>query len=204
MPIAAVSQAAVARAGAASPVSEVTRVDDAGAARQRPQERRRELVDAMMETLAVERSSLDRRSEQAVYRFAHALMHDLRAVGGGDHEEALGRRDWADVGSRLAALVAAAASSSRADADAVPESVPEALPLPSPVTVTSAAVHLMRVPSSRLVEAFVALRDAVPSLAEVSSGNGDDRSQLAAFLQRLVEAEPQAATPSGVLLHTRA
>jgi hypothetical protein len=73
--------------------------------------RRHELVAAMNLALGVESSaSQDKHAEQAVFRFAHALMHDLRTLVGEEREgaRAWGRSDWGDLSQRLSALATAA------------------------------------------------------------------------------------------------
>jgi hypothetical protein len=44
-------------------------------------------------------------------------------------------------------------------------------PQPSPLTTTTAAVHLMQVPSSHLLEAFAALRQAIGDQADMPAGS---------------------------------
>lgn len=197
MSIAAVSSSLVARIAAAAPVDPVR--DSVQAAPQLPAPRagggrRHELVDAVIDALDIDPTARDRRTGQAVFRFAHALLHDLRRVGG--DERLPGRRDWSAVGPRLDALATAAAAP---PADALAE--------PKPLTTTTAALHVMKVPSSRLIEAFQTLRETVPSLAEVSGGEATDaRAQLAALLQRLAGVAPDGDTDTvaGALLHATA
>ena len=79
-------------------------------------------------------------------------------------------------------------------------------PQPSPVTTTSAAMHLMQVPSSRLIEAFAALRRALvdqsgPVAPEAS------RADLAETLDRLsreLTAGAPTALPAGRVLNLTA
>jgi hypothetical protein len=200
MSIAAVSSSLVARLGALAPVAAAAPATVGGASSpQRNQGRRHELVSAVVDALGVEVG--DRHAEQAVFKFAHALLHDLREVGGAP--AASGRRDWSDIGPRLDALATAAAAAP------APSTVPtaEAQVEPSPLTATTAALHVMKVPSSRLIEAFQTLREAVPALSEVAHGDATGASgQLAAFLQRLAGVAPQGddASLAGALLHTTA
>ena len=150
--------------------------------------RRHELVDAMNQVLGVEPAAQDKAQAQAVFRFAHALMHDLRSMsheseaeaggeappGAGRGGKALGRRDWGDLSQRLSTL---------ATADAV--------------------VHIMKVPSARLLEAFVAMQRAL--------GRQDDpldpRHALARFTQELaraVTADGPIVALAGSLLDVKA
>jgi hypothetical protein len=200
MSIAAVSSALVSRIGALPPVASATPTAAAdGASSQRNQGRRHELVSAMTDALDVEPG--DHHAEQAVFKFAHALLHDLREVGGATG--ATGRRDWSDIGPRLDSLAASAAAAATPSTVALSDAPVE----PSPLTATTAALHVMKVPSSRLIEAFQTLRQAVPALSDVAHGDGTDASaQLAAFLQRLAGVAPQGddASVAGAVLHTTA
>ena len=79
-------------------------------------------------------------------------------------------------------------------------------PQPSPLTTTTAAVHLMQVPSSRLIEAFMALRRALGDQSDALTA-GHVRSGLAAFLQQLsAQLSPNApsALPAGTVLNLTA
>lgn len=195
--------------------------------------RRHELVDAMKQVLSIE-GEQDRSDDQAVFRFAHALMHDLRKIdGGNDHEghgrgHAWGRRGWSDLPERLQALATAAATPAPAAPAAAPAAPPvqarppvdpaptapadgqvlqsEVPPQPHPITATSAAVHLMQVPSSRLLEAFAALSRALGDSAEASTPE-TTRADLAVFLERLstrLRADAPASAPSGGVLNLAA
>jgi hypothetical protein len=75
---------------------------------------------------------------------------------------------------------------------------PEIPPQPNPITTNSAALHLMQVPSSRLLEAYVALRKAVGEQASASAGTAP-RRELAAFIARMAR---ELAQGSPVALHT--
>ena len=171
--------------------------------------RRHELVDAMNQVLGAEPGTQDKAQAQAVFRFAHALMHDLRSMsheseaeaggeappGAGRGGNALGRRDWGDLSQRLSTLATAAAAPA-AEAPAVPD-------MPDPVTTASAAVHIMKVPSARLLEAFVAMQRAL--------GRQDDpldpRHALARFTQELaraVTADGPIVALAGSLLDVKA
>ena len=82
------------------------------------------------------------------------------------------------------------------------EAAPEVPPQPRPLTTTTAALHLMQVPSSHLLEAFSALRQALGEQSSASSA-ATPRSELAAFLARLpkeVAADSTAALPAGSVL----
>jgi hypothetical protein len=70
-----------------------------------------------------------------------------------------GCRECGDLPQHIDALATAALSQ------------PEVPPQPSPLTTTTAAVHLMQVPSSHLVEAFAALRQAIGDQADVPAGS---------------------------------
>ena len=214
MSIAAISQSFVSavRAGtapavveAAEPVRATARVSP-----REPQGRRQALVDAVYEAMDVEAGAQDRQQTQAVYRFAHALMHDLRAMGGDESDRqagrALGRQDWGDVGQRLSALAAAA---SQPKTDAAPR-VPEMPQQPNPVTIATAAVHLMKVPSARLLEAFVAMHRALEQQDEQQRDAvdlPDPRGALADLVRKLAQAasaETPIVTQAGALLDIRA
>lgn len=205
---------------------------------QREGGRRHELVDAMKQVLGID-GEQDRSDDQAVFRFAHALMQDLRKIDGGDEHEghgrghAWGRRSWSDLPERLQALATAAASPAP-DAPAAPptptaptappvqallpvDPAPtapadsqvlqsEAPPQPRPITATSAAVHLMQVPSSRLLEAFAALSRALGDSAAASTPE-TTRADLAVFLERLstrLSADAPASVTSGNVLNLAA
>ncbi len=199
--------------------------------------RRHELVDAMQQLLGGD--SVDGKSgQQAVFRFAHALMHDLRKIEAGAQGDAaeggraLGRRSYSDLPQRLQTLATAAgapavgstpppAPTTPTDsATPVAPTAPPAgavapapgvdLPLqPDPLTATSAALHLMQVPTSRLLEAYAALRQAVgdgepappaatalPPTGTSTSPTDANRTALAAFLTQLSTTLSVAAPPS--------
>jgi hypothetical protein len=241
MSIAAISSSFVAAVRERVSLPPVDAVDapPPAAPMQREGGRRHDLVDAMKQVLGID-GEQDRSDDQAVFRFAHTLMHDLRKIDGGDEHEghghghgrghAWGRRSWSDLPERLQALATAAAAPAPA-APAVPtappeppvqalppadprptapaESVvapPELPPQPTPITTTSAAVHLMQVPSSRLLEAFAALRRALGDSAEASTP-ATTRADLAVFLERLstqLSATSPAGAPTSSLLNLTA
>lgn len=223
--------AAPAAVEATDPVSAPARV---GREPSREQGRRHELVAAMNQVLGLPPSGgeQDKKAEQAVFRFAHALMHDLRTMVGEESEgpRAWGRRDWGDLSQRLQALATAATPAApaapaapapsaevaevaasnevatTAQAAEVVVPVPEVPDQPNPVTTTTAAVHIMKVPSSRLLEAFVAMQRA---LGELDQGveSGDERGMLAALASRLADAvAPTAASalPAGSVVNLSA
>lgn len=133
-------------------------------------------------------------ADEAVARFAHALMNDLRQLGGGDAAQG-----WSDLGLQVSTLAAKAGAGAA--------QAPEVPPQPDPLTPTSAAVHLMQVPSSQLLEAYAALRQALPSADAAAGGEGDEgRAGLAGFLERMSQSlGPQAPyTGLGHLLDARA
>lgn len=176
--------------------------------------RRHDLVSAMNDVLgATDRQ--DPAGQQAVFRVAHAVMHDLRSIEaasarnsqgadtGVDHapSRAWARQEWNDLPQRLDALATAVTASASAAQSEV-----EVPPQPNPVTTNSAALHLMQVPSSRLLEAYVALRKAVGEQASASAA-GAPRDELAAFITRLsneLVAGAPAAIPSGSVLNLTA
>jgi hypothetical protein len=181
--------------------------------------RRHELVAAMNQALGVE-GGQDKASDQAVFRFAHSLMHDLRTMVGEETEgpRAWGRRDWGDLAQRLTALATAAAPPAPPAAAALPATPPvlPTLPVeptqadtivvtatppvvaelpdaPNPLTTATAAVHIMKVPSSQLLEAFASLQRALGQQAA-----SDPRAALAEMAQRLAAAvTPGSPSDSG-------
>jgi hypothetical protein len=172
-------------------------------------ERRHDLVDAMSQVLGNEAAPADT-GGQAVVRFAHALMQDLHSMAGGaasaarmaPHEVARvwGQREWSDLPQRIDALATAAAAPAAAT---LPQR--EVPPQPNPLTTTTAAVHLMQVPSSRLLEAFAALRQAIGNQAPAPEPAS--RGELANFLERLAnELKPDAPAklPAGSVLNLTA
>ena len=199
--------------------------------------RRHELVDAMSQVLGLN-GETSKAQDQAVFRFAHALMQDLRSIDGAaapgpGRGHAWGRREWSDLPQRIDALATAAGAPvttppapveqpavpvvvSAAPAIAPVAHVASALvaepaaaelpPQPNPVTTTSAAVHLMQVPTSRLLEAFAALRRALGDQAEPSTPSST-RTDLAALLDRLADelgAGAAAELPAGSVVNLTA
>jgi hypothetical protein len=201
--------------------------------------RRHDLVDAMNQVLSVEGKPAPS-GEPAVFRFAHALMHDLRTMEGSGEREgasagkaqdhvrgpAWGRRQWNDMPQRIDALATATAASAAraaaaapneatapaaapvAAAPAVSADVParEVPPQPNPLTTTSAALHLMRVPTSHLLEAYAALHKALGEQANAPA-EASPRADLAVFLQRLsheLAADAPATLPAGSMLNRTA
>ena len=180
--------------------------------------RRHELVDAMNQALG-QSGPQDKATEQAVFRFAHVLMHDLRSLDGEGGRQgpgrgvAWGRRNWSDLPQRIDALATAAGAAHPVEPmatklAAAAEPPPELPPQPNPLTATSAAVHLMQVPSSRLLEAYVALRQALGAQdAPSDAAPSDPRSDLVAFLGRLsvtLAPDTRSAMPAGGVLHMTA
>ena len=243
MSIAAIASSFVTAVRAAAPLAPVTPVQPGRSVQRGEHEGgcRHELVDAMNQVLGVE-GEPSKDEAQAVFRFAHALMHDLRSIDAGSvpalgnghgRGHAWGRRDWSDLPQRIDALATAAGApaSPVPTAPATPDAVvpaaqvaapplSEILPLPvlddsaatevpppgSPVTTTSAAVHLMQVPSSRLIEAYAALSQALGEQS-TTPASGDLRSELAAFLDRLsnqLSPDAPAALTAGSVLHLTA
>ena len=160
--------------------------------------RRHDLVDALSQVLHID-AVREGAPAPAVLRFAHALRHDLRIIEGGGERDGQGRREWNDLPQRIDALATAVAANDSAAAPEVP-------PQPMPLTATTAAVHLMRVPSSHLLEAFSALRKALGEQSSASAG-ATPRSELAAFLDRLSKelvADSTCALPAGSVLNLSA
>lgn len=145
---------------------------------------RSDLLDAMNEALRPSADGSDAAS-QPVLRFAHALMGDLKALSGGASDRAPA---WGDLSQRLSALATAAAR----PADAAP-AAPDIPDQPNPLTTTTAAVHIMKVPSSRLLEAFVAMHRALGQQSDLQAG--DERKALADLAKQLAGAvAPVGAT----------
>ena len=191
--------------------------------------RRHELVDAMQQVLGSD--SLDGKSgQQAVFRFAHALMNDLRKIDAGTDRptpgvgHAWGRRSYSDLSERLETLATASAKTAT---PATPLPIePPTLPVvdmplqPDPLTATSAALHLMQVPTSRLLEAYAALRQALgdsepapstavspPATGTSTSPTDANRTALADFLTRLsatLSTDAPASLPAGSLVNVQA
>jgi hypothetical protein len=177
----------------------------------------------MQQALGVE-GEQDKATEQAVFRFAHTLMHDLRTMAGEETEgpRAWGRRDWGDLSQRLTALATAASApkevqqqvgqgeapvvattAPRADVpnvDGPNADVPDA---PDPLTTATAAVHIMKVPSSHLLEAFVSLQRALGQQSDASNPR-DALAELARRLARGLESTPTIQLPAGSLFDTKA
>lgn len=203
MSIAAISSqfASSVRRVAATAATEAAEPERAAPGIAREHGRRHELATAMDQALGLD-GEPDRATEQAVFRFAHALMRDLRTLAGeaSDGPRAWGRRDWGDLSQRLAALATAASQ------PGVPAPSPEVLAQPSPLTPTTAAVHIMKVPSSHLLEAFVSLQRALGQQIE-DNAPSDARTALADLARRLATAMAPAAAavaPTGTVVDTRA
>ncbi len=148
---------------------------------------RSDLLDAMNEALrpSAEGGVGSDEASQPVLRFAHALMGDLRALSGGESGRAPA---WGDLSQRLSALATAAVQ----PAEAVPPA-PEIPEQPNPLTTTTAAVHIMKVPSSHLLEAFVAMHRALGQQSDLQAG--DERKALADLAKQLAGAvAPVGAT----------
>lgn len=191
--------AAASSADAAEPVRAVARV-----ATETP--RRHELFDAMNRVLqaASDGQVADDEGSQSVLRFAHALMHDLRTLAG---EEGAAPADgaraqaWGDLPQRLSTL-ATAASRPAGPAAAAEVEIPDE---PNPVTTATAAVHIMKVPSSRLLEAFVAMSRALGQQGELQAGR--EREALAEVARKLagsVKASPSVGRSAGTVLDVKA
>ncbi len=160
---------------------------------------RNDLLDAMNEALRPDAQGgmgTDAAS-QPVLRFAHALIGDLRALPGGDSGRAPA---WGDLSQRLSALATAASQPVEA-APATPD-IPDQ---PNPLTSTTAAVHIMKVPTSRLLEAFVSMHRALGQQSDLQAG--DERKALADLAKQLAGAvAPVGATAvkAGAVLDVKA
>jgi hypothetical protein len=138
--------------------------------------RRHELLDAMEAALGIQAGSMNADAEQAAYGFAHALMQDLRQMGD----------EGGDLPARVGTLAGLAFQSKAGAAPASKAPSSDDLKEPSPLTATTAALHVMQVPSSQLVEAYATLQRTLPEVDETAAGSIEP-GQLAAFLHRLSE-----------------
>jgi hypothetical protein len=238
MSIAAITSSFVSKLGARPALASATaaqapRADQRGG-------QRHELVTAMNQALGFD-GEQTKDQAQAVFRFAHALMQDLRNIDsdgaagprrGDGHGNAWGRHAWSDLPQRLAALATATAApaAERPEVPAQPLTPPVSIaaqpaasdalapivaatapqrelpPQPNPVTTTSAALHLMRVPSSHLLEAFAALHRALVDQSDPVEPQAS-RADLAATLDRLsreLTAGAPTALPAGSVLNLTA
>jgi hypothetical protein len=167
--------------------------------------RRHELFEAMNRvfTAASDGPVPDDAGSQSVLRFAHALMQDLRTLAGEDESapaDDTRASIWGDLPQRLSAL-ATAASRPAARAAAAEVEMPDE---PNPVTTATAAVHIMKVPSSRLLEAFVAMSRALGQ-GELQAGR--EREALAEVVRKLagsVKLSPATGRSAGTVLDVRA
>ena len=182
--------------------------------------RRHELIGAMNQALG-NVDEQGKETAQAVFRFAHALMHELRSVDAGGEQgpargHAWGRREWSDLPQRIDALATAVgAQAGQAQAPAAPAVAAAAVadvavmvepPMPNPLTRTSAAVYMMQVPSSRLIAAYEALQQAMGSQPVATTAAGA-REGLAALLERLssqLAPDTASAVPAGSVLDVTA
>lgn len=193
------STGAASSAEAAEPVRAVPRV-----AAETP--RRHELYDAMNRVFkaASDGQVADDEGSQSVLRFAHALMQDLRTLAGEDEggaAEGAPVSAWGDLPQRLATL-ATAASRPAGPAAAAELEIPDE---PNPVTTATVAVHIMKVPSSRLLEAFVAMSRALGQQGELQAGR--EREALAEVARKLagsVRASPATGRAAGTVLDVKA
>lgn len=182
--------------------------------------RRHELIGAMNQALG-KVDEQGKETAQAVFRFAHALMHELRSVDAGGEQgpargHAWGRREWSDLPQRIDALATAVgAQAGQAQAPAASAAAAAAVadvagvvepPMPNPLTRTSAAVYMMQVPSSRLIAAYEALHQAMGSQPVATTAAGA-REGLAALLERLssqLAPDTASAVPAGSVLDVTA
>jgi len=178
------------------------------------QGRRHELIDAMNRALGVP-ADATKAQTQAVFKFAKALMHDLREIEGGaaDSDDgkhrgrgrALGRREWNDLPQRLAALAAAAsrepAASEAADSELPPAA--DVTEMPNPATPASIAVHMAKVPSSHLLEAFVAMQRALGRAQDERSAR-EGLASLATQLGSALQPGTKTELPAGSVVNLTA
>lgn len=199
-----------ATSGSSAPAAEATEPVRAAAHVTRELPRRHELLDAMNEVLnaAANGNVADDERSQSVLRFAHALMHDLRTLAG-EGERAAGESArasaWGDLPQQLSTLATAASQPAAKPAEVV-IAVAEMPDQPNPVTTTTAAVHIMSVPSSRLLEAFVAMHRALGQQAEPPPAD-EARAALADLVRRLAGAVGPSSTgsqPAGAVLSLKA
>ena len=245
MSIAAITSSFVSKLGDRPALAPVTAPRAPRAAQRGGHEggQRHELVAAMNQALGFD-SEQTKDQAQAVFRFAHALMQDLRNIDrdgaagprrGHGHGNAWGRHAWSDLPQRLAALATATAATAapaaqRPEVPAQPLTPPVSItaqpaasdalapivaatapqrelpPQPNPVTTTSAALHLMRVPSSHLLEAYAALHRALVDQSDPVEPQAS-RADLAATLDRLsheLTAGAPTALPAGSVLNLTA
>ena len=189
----------------------------------RPVGRRQDLVAALHQVLGAEsvQASSD---DKAVSDFTHALAGDLQRIDSRssdqDPGQTWGRRAWNALPQRLDALAAATSARATAAVAAGPVSnadaahsgsseqvvLPEIPPQPKPLTANSAALHLMEVPSSHLLEAYAALRQALGEQARAPAA-ATPHADLAALLTRLAQELASAAPttlPTGSALNLTA
>lgn len=197
--------AATASSSAPAEATEPVRAAERAA---REQPRRHELLDAMNEVLnaAAKGDVADDERSQSVLRFAHALMHDLRTLAGegqGASFESAAPSAWADLPQQLSTLATAAAqpaaqpAAQHADVVIAVAEMPDE---PNPVTTTTAAVHIMKVPSSRLLEAFVSMHRALGQQTEPQPAD-QARAALADLVRRLAGAvTPNGSPATGAVL----
>ena len=179
-----------------------------------PQEgRRHELIGAMNQALG-KVDEPGKESAQAVFRFAHALMQELRSVDAGgaqgpERGHAWGRREWSDLPQRIDALATAVGARSDAPPPVAPPVDAAVLavhaqaiiepPMPNPLTKTSAAVYMMQVPSSRLIAAYEALQQAMGSqpVAQTAAATHEGLSALLERLSSQLAPDTTSAVPAG-------
>jgi hypothetical protein len=169
---------------------------------------RHQLVQAIEQALGDDQVQ-SKAVSPALLHFAHALMRDLRTMTGDASSPADGtaRRDWNDLPQRLQALATAVGAPAAADIPAEP----------NPVTTTTAAVHLQLVPSSHLIEAFVALQRALGDqereAARLNSADNkvpttaDLRAGLAGLIGKIAAGlapDSRATLPSGSVVNLTA
>lgn len=154
MSIAVTSSSFVPTVRAGAPPVPVDPVQPLREAHRSPREggHRHELVSAMNQGLG-RVGEQDERDAQAVFRFAHALMRDLRSIeAGSGRGNGWGQRDWGDLPQRIDALATAvvgvrtgeppAAKATEVTLSTAVDATPVAEPaMPKPITTTSAAVH---------------------------------------------------------------
>ncbi len=191
---------------AASPPVEAAEPAQAVARAAHAPVRQHQLVDAMNRVFQAASAGqvADDEGSQSVLRFAHALMQDLRTLAGepqGGAAEGAPVSTWGDLPQRLSALATAASRPAAQTTAAVAEMPAQ----PNPVTTATAAVHIMKVPSSRLLEAFVAMSRALGQQGELQAGR--EREALAELARKLagsVKASPGTGRGAGTVLDVKA
>jgi hypothetical protein len=191
MPVAAISSslpAAVVRRAASSASLEAPDAVRGVPPVSRGQGPRHELVVALNQALGLQGAAAqDPATERAVADFAHALVQDLNvlAASQADGSPRPAAQEWNGLPQRLTTL-ATAASQHAGGGAAVQAAAPESPP--NPLTTATAAVHIMKVPSSHVLEAFVALQRALGRQSDAAAAPADARGALAGLARRMADS----------------